>query len=117
MTQKLLSLLCSQKQVYPGCGMLGSCVSTSAVAYKGREDRCISCIPYGVLTVSHCQPLSHGAAATAAAAKAASQAGLVGEVKNSIRLIDRVQSLFVQKVASLSRYSIRWLNTRYYLLF
>lgn len=78
--------------------MLGSCISTSAVAYQGREDRCASCIPYRVLTVSHCQRLSHSAAATATAtAKPVSQARFVGEVKTFIRLIDRVQGLFVQK--------------------
>lgn len=52
--------------------------------------------------------------ATATAAKAVSQARFVGEVKTFIRLIDKAQSLFVQNLASCSRY-IRWLNKRYYL--
>lgn len=63
---------------------------------------------------SHIASDCHSAAATATAAKAVSQARFVGEVKTFIRLNDRVQSLFVQKLASCSRY-IRWLNNRYYL--
>jgi len=44
--------------------MLSSCISASAAAYQSRGDRCASGIPCRVLTVSHCQRLSHSAAAT-----------------------------------------------------
>lgn len=42
------------------------------------------------------------------------QARFMGEARTFIRLIDRVQSLFVPKLASFSR-CVRWLNKMCYL--